>query len=52
MDKSEPVDHPDQATVDVRQGTGPRQTVSVLIVSLVLALVAGAAFIAYFKIFG
>lgn len=50
MSKSEPVDQPDRETVAVRQGTGPRQTVTVLIVSLVLAMVAGAAFIAYFMI--
>ena len=34
MSKSEPVDQPDRETVAVRQGTGPRQTVTVLIVSL------------------
>jgi hypothetical protein len=31
---SKPVDHPDRETVEVRQGTGPRATVTVLIVSL------------------
>ena len=50
LDNSKPVDQPDQATVDVRQGTGPRETVSVLLISLVLASLAGIAFIAYFKI--
>jgi hypothetical protein len=32
----------------VRQGTGPRATVSVLMLSLVLAVVAGAALVGYF----
>lgn len=45
---SEPVDRPDKETVAVRQGTGPRATVSVLFVSLALAVVAGAVLIAIF----
>lgn len=45
---TEPVDHPDRETVDVRQGTGPRSTVSVLFVSLIAAGLTGAALIAYF----
>src|SRR6185503_6084654 len=36
MDNSKPVDHPPQETVNVRQGTGPRATVSVLLISTVL----------------
>jgi hypothetical protein len=48
MENSKPVDHPDRATVEVRQGTGPRATVSVLFVSLVMAAVAGAILLAYF----
>jgi hypothetical protein len=42
------VDHPDRETVKVRQGTGPRATVSVLLVSLVLAAAAGFLLLAYF----
>jgi hypothetical protein len=45
---SKPVDRPDRATVEVRQGTGPRATVSVLMLSLVLAGVSGAALVGYF----
>ena len=45
---SKPVDRPDQETVGVRQGTGPRATVSVLTVSLVLAGLAGIGLLAYF----
>jgi hypothetical protein len=45
---SELADHPDQGSVDVRQGTGPRATVSVLLVSLLLAIGAGAVVFAYF----
>jgi hypothetical protein len=48
MDDSKPVDHPDKQTVAVRQGTGPRATVSVLIVSTALALTAGAILLLYF----
>jgi hypothetical protein len=48
MDDSKPVDHPDQETVEVRQGTGPRATVSVLFVSIVLALTAGGILLVYF----
>jgi hypothetical protein len=47
---SQPVDHPDQETVEVRQGTGPRATVSVLFVSLIMAAVAGVAVVAYFTL--
>jgi hypothetical protein len=48
MESSKPVDHPDRETVEVRQGTGPRATVSVLFISLVMAGLAGAALLAYF----
>ena len=41
MDESKPVDHPDRETVQVRQGTGPRATVSVLFISLIMSVVAG-----------
>ena len=49
MDNSKIVDRPSQKTVDVRQGTGtgPRATVSVLFISLLLALTAGGAFLVY-----
>jgi hypothetical protein len=49
MDDSKPVDHPDRETVDVRQGTGPRATVSVLLVSLVMAAAAGVVIVGYFN---
>jgi hypothetical protein len=45
---SEPVDQPDRQTVEVRQGTGPRATVSVLLVSILLAACAGIALAGYF----
>lgn len=48
MEGSKPVDRPDKATVEVRQGTGPRATVSVLFVSLTAAIVAGIAIVGYF----
>ena len=41
---SKPVDHPSRETVEVRQGTGPRATVSVLFISVALAVVAGIGF--------
>jgi hypothetical protein len=49
MDTSKPVDHPDGETVDVRQGTGPRATVSVLLISLLMAAVAGVVIVGYFN---
>jgi hypothetical protein len=49
MDDSKPVDHPDRETVEVRQGTGPRATVSVLLVSLFLATAVGLGFLGYFS---
>lgn len=48
MEDSRPVDQPDRQTIEVRQGTGPRATVSVLLGSLVLAAVAGVLLLAYF----
>jgi len=48
MNSGEPVEHPSRETVKVRQGTGPRTTVSVLLVSLTLAAIAGVALLAYF----
>jgi hypothetical protein len=48
MNNSEPVDHPSKETVEVRQGTGPRATVSVLLISLTLAALVGVALLAYF----
>jgi hypothetical protein len=45
---SKPVDRPNQETVEVRQGTGPRATVSVLMVSLALAAIVGAGLLAYY----
>jgi len=50
MDNSKPVDHPSQETVKVRQGTGPRATVSVLMISTFLALTAGAVLLIYFLV--
>ena len=38
---SREVDHPSRETVAVRQGTGSRATVSVLVISVILAVVAG-----------
>lgn len=48
MDHSKPADHPDGETVDVRQGTGPRATVSVLLVSLLMAAAVGVVILGYF----
>jgi hypothetical protein len=48
MEGSKPVDRPDRETVAVRQGTGPRATVSVLLISLTLAAVIGVGLVAYF----
>lgn len=50
MHDSKPVDHPDRETVKVRQGTGPRATVSVLFISLIMAVAAGVALLAYFHL--
>jgi hypothetical protein len=48
MDNGKPVDRPSRQTVRVRQGTGPRAMVSVLLVSLLLAAIAGAVLLLYF----
>ena len=45
---SAPVDHPDRKTVQVRQGTGPRAMVSVLLISLALAALVGLLLLAFF----
>ena len=45
---SEAVDHPDRETVEVRQGTGPRATVTVLLVSLAAAAAVGALLLIFF----
>ena len=47
---SKPIDHPSAETVKVRQGTGPRATVSVLLVSLIAATAAGALLLIYFTV--
>ena len=44
------VDHPSRETVEVRQGTGPRAMVSVLMISLLLAIVAGLALLGVFAL--
>ena len=44
-----PEEHPTKlTTVEARQGTGPRDMATVLVVSLLLAAVAGTAILAYF----
>ncbi len=48
MDNGKPVDRPSAQTVKVRQGTGPHATVSVLLVSLLLAAIAGIMLLFYF----
>ncbi len=45
---TEPVDHADKATDKARQGTGPTATVSVLLVSMLMAGAAGVALLVYF----
>ena len=45
---TEAVDRPSAETVKVRQGTGPRATVSVLLISLTAAAVAGVLIVGYF----
>jgi hypothetical protein len=44
--ESKPVDHPSHETIEVRQGTGPRATVSVLFISVALVVIAGIGFAA------
>jgi len=48
MDSGKPVDRPSDPTVEVRQGTGPRTMVSVLLISLLLAAVVGVLLGFYF----
>ena len=48
MEENKPVDQASPETVAVRQGTRPRETVSVLVLSLLAATVAGAFLLAYF----
>jgi hypothetical protein len=48
MSNGEPVDRPSRKTVRLRQGTGPRAMVSVLLLSLLMAAVIGAALLYYF----
>jgi hypothetical protein len=48
MESGKPVDRPSTRTVKVRQGTGPRAMVWVLLVSLLLAALIGAALLYYF----
>jgi hypothetical protein len=48
MEHGKPVDRPSTETVKVRQGTGPRAMVSVLLVSLLLAAIIGAGLLYYF----
>lgn len=47
---TEGVDHASKQVERVRQGTGPRQTVSVLLVSLTLALLAGLGVLIYWLV--
>jgi hypothetical protein len=49
MSNGEPVDRPNRETVQVRQGTGPRNMVSVLLAGILLAAVAGLLLLAYFN---
>jgi hypothetical protein len=48
MENSKPVDQPSRETVKVRQGTGPREMVSVLVVSLLGAIAVGALLLVFF----
>ena len=49
---TEPVDRPDAETVQVRQGTGPRAMVSVLLISTLAAAVIGVLTVGYFVLKG
>jgi hypothetical protein len=44
---NEPVKEPDREAVEVRQGTGPDNTISVLTISLLLAAIAGAVLVTW-----
>jgi hypothetical protein len=48
MSTNQPVDQPSRESVKVRQGTGPRSMVTILITSLVAAAVLGALLLMYF----
>jgi hypothetical protein len=48
MENSKPVDQPSRETVKVRQGTGPREMVSVLMVSILGAVAVGALLLIFF----
>ena len=48
MENSKPVDQASRETVKVRQGTGPREMVSVLVVSLLGAVAVGALLLVFF----
>jgi hypothetical protein len=48
MDNGKPVDRPSEQTVKLRQGTGPRAMVSVLLASLLMAAIAGILLLLYF----
>jgi hypothetical protein len=48
MSNGKPVDQPGAKTVKLRQGTGPRAMVSVLLISLLLAAIVGGALLYYF----
>jgi hypothetical protein len=48
MDNRKPIDRPSDQTVKVRQGTGPRAMVSVLLLSLLMAAIAGFVLLFYF----
>jgi hypothetical protein len=50
MEGTKPVDHPKRQTVRLRQGTGPRAMVSVLLISIAAAAILGGILIAYFVI--
>lgn len=52
MDNGKPVDRPSEQTVKVRQGTGPRAMVSVLLASLLMAAIAGIVLLLYFWLTG
>jgi hypothetical protein len=48
MEGTKPADHPNRETVAVRQGTGPRATVSMLLISMTCAVAAGLLLLTYF----
>ena len=47
---TEPVDREDKQTERVRQGTGPRAMVSVLVISVIAAVVILVAIFGYFAL--